>query len=47
VGQAGWEEVADFALQWATEQLRSKITLADAVAGYSADRQTYSASISR
>src|ERR1700694_1145543 len=47
VGQAGWEEVADFALQWATEQLRSKIALADAVAGYSANRQTYSGSISR
>jgi pimeloyl-ACP methyl ester carboxylesterase len=34
VGQTGWEEVADFALQWATDQLRSKMTLADAVAGY-------------
>jgi pimeloyl-ACP methyl ester carboxylesterase len=47
VGQAGWEEVADFALQWATEQVRSTITLADAVAGYSADRQTYSGAVSR
>jgi pimeloyl-ACP methyl ester carboxylesterase len=41
IGQAGWEEVADFALQWATEQVRSEITLADAVAGYSSDRRSY------
>jgi hypothetical protein len=41
VGQAGWEEVADFAMEWATNQLRSKMTLADAVAGYSAGRSSY------
>jgi pimeloyl-ACP methyl ester carboxylesterase len=41
VGQAGWEEVADFAMDWATDQLRSKMTVADAVAGYSADRPSY------
>jgi pimeloyl-ACP methyl ester carboxylesterase len=42
IGQSGWEQVADFALQWATEQLHSKMTLADAVATYSTDRPSYS-----
>jgi pimeloyl-ACP methyl ester carboxylesterase len=29
VGQKGWEEVADFAIQWATEHARDQVTLAD------------------
>jgi pimeloyl-ACP methyl ester carboxylesterase len=42
IGQSGWEQIADFALQWATDQLRSKMTLTDAVAGFSADRPSFS-----
>jgi pimeloyl-ACP methyl ester carboxylesterase len=44
VGQSGWQQVADFALQWATEQVRAKATLEDAVAGFSANRMTYTES---
>ena len=29
VGQKGWEEVADHALQWATTNARTQVTLAD------------------
>jgi pimeloyl-ACP methyl ester carboxylesterase len=29
VGQKGWEEVADFAIQWATDHARDQVTLAD------------------
>lgn len=46
IGQSGWEEVADFALQWATDQLRAKTTLADAVAAYSVSRPSYIGSTS-
>jgi pimeloyl-ACP methyl ester carboxylesterase len=45
IGQSGWEEVADFALQWATGQVRSKMTLADAVAGYSGEERCSAISI--
>jgi pimeloyl-ACP methyl ester carboxylesterase len=41
IGQSGWEQVADFALQWAKDQIRSKVTLTDAIAGYSADRASH------
>jgi len=29
VGQQGWEEVADFAIQWANSNARGQVTLAD------------------
>jgi pimeloyl-ACP methyl ester carboxylesterase len=34
VGQKGWEEVADFALQWANEHARGQVTLADVTAAF-------------
>lgn len=38
VGQKDWEEVADFALQWANEHARGQVTLADVRAAFPADR---------
>ena len=37
VGQEGWEEVADFALQWATRNARQQVPLADVKAAFTAD----------
>jgi pimeloyl-ACP methyl ester carboxylesterase len=34
VGQKGWEEVADFAIQWAKENARDQVTLADVKAAF-------------
>ncbi|MFL5488238.1 MAG: alpha/beta hydrolase [Gemmatimonadaceae bacterium] len=34
VGQTGWEEVADFALQWAKENARGQVTFADLTAAF-------------
>jgi pimeloyl-ACP methyl ester carboxylesterase len=45
VGQAGWEEVADFAVQWATEHARDQVTLADVKSAFAppvADRGSLS-----
>jgi pimeloyl-ACP methyl ester carboxylesterase len=38
VGQKGWEEVADFAIQWATEHARGQVTLDDVKAAFEATR---------
>jgi len=38
VGQKGWEEVADFAVQWATEHARGQVTLDDVRAAFPPDR---------
>jgi pimeloyl-ACP methyl ester carboxylesterase len=38
VGQKGWEEVADFAIQWANSHARDQVTLADVKAAFAADR---------
>jgi pimeloyl-ACP methyl ester carboxylesterase len=43
VGQKGWEEVADFALQWAKENARGQVSLADAKAAFAPDT-TYTSS---
>jgi pimeloyl-ACP methyl ester carboxylesterase len=40
VGQTGWEEVADHALQWATTHARSQVTLAD-VKSVFGDEETF------
>jgi pimeloyl-ACP methyl ester carboxylesterase len=37
VGQKGWEEVADFALQWANEHTRGQVSLADVKAAFTSD----------
>ncbi len=37
VGQKGWEEVADFALQWANENARGQVSLADVKAAFAPD----------
>ena len=37
VGQAGWEEVADFALRWAEANARGQVTLADVTAAFAPD----------
>ena len=34
VGQKGWEEVADFAIQWARDNARDQVTLADVKAAF-------------
>jgi len=38
VGQAGWEEVADFALQWAAKNARAQVPLADVKAAFTTDQ---------
>jgi pimeloyl-ACP methyl ester carboxylesterase len=38
VGQKGWEEVADFALQWATANARGQVTLDDVRAAFVPER---------
>jgi pimeloyl-ACP methyl ester carboxylesterase len=38
VGQKGWEEVADFALQWANANARGQVSLADVKAAFASDR---------
>ncbi|HEY1951177.1 MAG TPA: alpha/beta hydrolase [Gemmatimonadaceae bacterium] len=37
VGQAGWEEVADFAIRWAEANARGQVTLADVTAAFAPD----------
>jgi pimeloyl-ACP methyl ester carboxylesterase len=37
VGQKGWEEVADFVLQWANENARGQVSLADVKAAFAPD----------
>ena len=37
VGQKGWEEVADFAIQWANAHARDQVTLADVKAAFEPD----------
>src|SRR5256885_14432235 len=37
VGQPGWEEVADFALQWAARNARAQVPLADVKAAFTAE----------
>jgi pimeloyl-ACP methyl ester carboxylesterase len=38
VGQKGWEEVADFAIQWANMHSRGQVTLADVTAAFVPER---------
>ena len=38
VGQKGWEEVADFAIQWANMHARGQVTLADVQAAFVPER---------
>lgn len=38
VGEKGWEEVADFALQWAAKNARAQVTLADVKAAFTEDK---------
>jgi len=38
VGEKGWEEVADFALQWAAKNARAQVTLADVKAAFTEER---------
>ena len=38
VGQKGWEEVADFAIQWANMHARGQVTLADVKAAFVPER---------
>jgi len=45
VGQKGWEEVADFALQWANANARGQVSLADVKAAFAPDT-TYTSSTS-
>jgi len=45
VGQKGWEEVADFALQWANANAREQVSLADVKAAFAPDT-TYRSSTS-
>jgi len=42
VGQKGWEEVADFAIQWANAHARDQVTLADVKAAFTPDTYTSS-----
>jgi pimeloyl-ACP methyl ester carboxylesterase len=42
VGQKGWEEVADFAIQWANSHARNQVTLADVSSAF-APKTTYTA----
>ncbi len=37
VGEPGWEEVADFALQWAAKNARGQVPLSDVAAAFTAD----------
>ena len=37
VGQSGWEEVADHAIEWATTHARSQVTLADVKSAFEQD----------
>jgi pimeloyl-ACP methyl ester carboxylesterase len=37
VGQKGWEEVADFALQWSNAHARGQVSLADVTAAFTSD----------
>jgi pimeloyl-ACP methyl ester carboxylesterase len=43
VGQKGWEEIADFAIQWANAHARDQVTLADVKAAFTPDT-TYKSS---
>lgn len=43
VGQKGWEEVADFAIQWANAHARDQVTLADVKAAFT-PHTTYTSS---
>ena len=45
VGQKGWEEVADYALQWANANARGQVSLADVKAAFAPDT-TYTSSTS-
>jgi len=45
VGQKGWEEVADFALQWANANAHGQVSLADVKAAFAPDT-TYTSSTS-
>ncbi|HYU54404.1 MAG TPA: alpha/beta hydrolase [Gemmatimonadaceae bacterium] len=45
VGQEGWEEVADFALQWANANAHGQVSLADVKAAFAPDT-TYTSSTS-
>jgi len=38
VGQSGWEEVADHAIEWATKHAKTDVTLADVRQAFSAER---------
>ncbi len=38
VGKKGWEEVADFAVQWANEHVRGQVTLDDVTAAFVPER---------
>jgi len=38
VGEKGWEEVADFALQWAAKNARAQVTLADVKVAFTEDK---------
>jgi len=38
VGQKGWEEVADFAIQWANMHARGQVTLADVTEAFVPER---------
>jgi pimeloyl-ACP methyl ester carboxylesterase len=38
VGQAGWEEVADFAIDWAAKNARQQVTLADVQEAFAENR---------
>jgi pimeloyl-ACP methyl ester carboxylesterase len=37
-GEKGWEEVADFALQWAAKNARAQVTLADVKAAFTDEK---------
>jgi pimeloyl-ACP methyl ester carboxylesterase len=40
VGQKGWEEVADFAVQWAAENARGQVTLDDVKAAFTPEQSS-------
>jgi len=42
VGQTGWEEVADFALDWAAKNVRQQVTLADVKEAFAEERSSTS-----
>ncbi len=44
VGQKGWEEVADYAVQWAAEHARGQVTLADVKAAFVPDKASAASS---